>query len=358
MAKPEQSRSKRGGTRRAAINLTDLRRSIKQLGDVDPSELELAERAMRSELRALQRSAAKRLESAGAGATALDKAGAIRADYETKRARLLKRHKTDIARAESAMGRRRALGIASRREALEALANPRLPFTAPSIVVKPLLIWATSDRPHSTILVNSHADPIGLSWGQVALDASSLPASGENTFRLQFWYLWQNDRDYYEVVNPKALLVLDGGCTVTADTGIFSGGESSVACQAVLNPLQWWESPTIPDPFQTDRVWDVFNVSASGGGLFSASDIDGVTLDSTIRELRYDLFVIPPKETAVILVQVSFYCDLDDGTIDIDFASTPPNDYPHSIQCQLQLELLTAPGLSGPVTLGNPVVSG
>src|SRR5829696_7033083 len=140
MAKPKQSRSKRVGTRGAAINVTDLKRSIKQLGDVDPSELQLAERAMRSELRALQRSTAKRLESAGA-ATALDEAGAIRADYETKRATLLKRHKRNIARAESAMGDRQALGIASRRQALEALANPKLPFTGPSFVVKPLLIW-------------------------------------------------------------------------------------------------------------------------------------------------------------------------------------------------------------------------
>jgi hypothetical protein len=81
-------------------------------------------------------------------------------------------------------------------------------------------------------------------------------------------------------------------------TGIFSGGDVSVHCQTVLNPMQWWETPTIPDPFQTDRVGDVFRVSASGGGLFSASDFDGETLDSVVHRLRYEHVRHPAEETA------------------------------------------------------------
>jgi hypothetical protein len=330
---------------------------VKTIGEIGPSDLEVAERAMKRELRALRRSTAKRLESTRAGVISLERATAVQADYETKRARLLKRHKSAIAKAKSAMATRRPAALESRRLALEALANPRLPFSPVSIVLKPFLIWATSDQPHSNMLVNSHADPIGMSWGQVATEASSLP-NGSNNLRLQFWYLWRNERDYHEVVNPKALMIFDGSCTVTAETGVFSGGDASVACQAVLNPMQWWESPTVPDPFQTGRVWDVFGVSASGGGLFSFSDFDGKTLDSAVHELHYEHFVIPPREMAVILVQVTFYCELEDGTIDIDFASTPRNDFPHSIQCQLQLDLLTAPGVNGPVTLDDPLASG
>jgi hypothetical protein len=60
----------------------------------------------------------------------------------------------------------------------------------------------------------------------------------------------------------------------------------------------------------------------------------------------------------VILVQVTFYCDLEDGTIDIDFASTPRNNFPHSVQCQLQLDLLTAPGVNGPLTFDNTMALG
>ena len=359
MANQQQSRSRRGGQRPAAVNLTELTRSLKEFTGGDVSELELAERSMERELRTLRRSTGKRLESTIAAAMNVDKAKTILADYETKKTRVLDRNRRAKAKAKAAVDKQQTLGIASRREALEALANPRLPFTPPSVVVKPILIWAKSDFAHSNMLVESHADPIGVSWAQVALkNVTSLPPHGENTFRLQFWYLWQNERDYYEVVNPKAWVYLDGNCTVRANTGIFDGGKSSVSCQATLNPMQWWESPTVPDPVQPSRWWNVFAVEADAGGFLSAGAIDGETLAQRSRELRYDLFVIPPGAAAVILVEVSFYCRVDDGSIDIDFASMPAMRSPLSIQCQLQLELLTAPGITGPVTLGNPVVSG
>jgi hypothetical protein len=359
LAKQQQSRSRRGRTRPAALNLTELKRSLKEFEDADGSDLELVERAMQRNLDALRRSTAKRLEAAVTDAVDVQRAKAILADHEAKQTKVLERNRTAAGKAKSAMDKKRTLGAASRRRALEALANPRLPFTPPSVVVEPILIWTKSDFAHSNTLVESHADPIGVSWAQVELkNVTSLPPQGENRFRVQFWYLWQNERDYYEVVNPSAWLYLDGNCTVRANTGVFDGGKSSVSCQATLNPMQWWESPTVPDSVQPSRWWNVFSVEADAGGFLSAGDIDGVTLSSSSRELRYDLFVIPPGAAAVILVEVSFSCRLDDGSIDIDFASTPAGAFPRSIQCQLQLELLTAPGLTGPVTLGNPVVSG
>ena len=125
-----------------------------------------------------------------------------------------------------------------------------------------------------------------------------------------------------------------------ANTGIFDGGKSSVDCRAYLTPIEWWnQPPTFPFHPGSQYWWYVFSVSADGSGFWTVGDIDSTTLSGATDELRYDLWAIPPRAAARFDVEVVFNYDVDDGSIEIDFASTPS----HSIGCLLQLELLTAP---------------
>jgi hypothetical protein len=360
MARQEQSRSKRRGSRRTAINLTDLKRSLKELKGGEPSEVEVAERAMRKDLRALRRSVAKRLEPLVVDGIDVDKAKAILADHEEKRTQLLKRSKSAVLKAMAAVGNKQALGVADRRRASEIPATPGFPFTPPSVSLTPVLIWAKSDRPRSNILLDSNASP-DLSVARVAMTATELPPDGEETFRVTFYYLWINDHDYYEVVNAKCFMVFSGICTVTASTGIFDGGTSEVNCSVSLSPLEWWKQPTTtPKPSQPSQSWNVFSIEADAGGLFSLKSIGRVPLSGINHDLRYDLFVIPPGMAAMFNVEVLFECSVDDGSIEMDFASIPDEPFQRhaGIGCGLELELLNAPGAIGPVSLGGGVISG
>jgi hypothetical protein len=109
-----------------------------------------------------------------------------------------------------------------------------------------------------------------------------------------------------------------------------------------LSPVEWWNQPPTYPVHQPSGKWDPFYISADGGGLFSPKfEMDAKILDGVVHSLRYDLLVIPPRAAMRFNVDVIFDCEVDDGSIEIDFASTP--NYANSIGCQLQLELLTAP---------------
>lgn len=358
MARKEQSRSKRRGSRGTPINLTDLKRSLKELKGGEPSELEVAERTMRRDLRALRRSVTRRLEPLLVAGIDVDKARTILADYEKKRSQLLRRSKSSFDKA-LAGGNKHTRGVTERRPAWESVARRGFPFTPTSVRLKPILIWAKSDRPRPNILVDSNASP-GLSVARVSMTTTELPPDGDETFRVTFYYLWINEHDYYEVVNAKCLMVFSGTCKVTANTGIFDGGTSGVNCSVSLSPLEWWKQPpTTPNTSQPSRSWTVFDIEADAGGLFSLEDYDHAYLHSVNHDLRYDLFVIPPGMPAMFEVEVVFSCSLDGGSIELDFASWPGEPVYTGIHCGLELELLTAPSAIGPVSPGGGgVISG
>ena len=165
MAKRVQSKSGRRGHRDETIDIEGLKRAIKTSPAREPVGVEASEAAMRRELTALRRSMTKRLEPLITKGIDATKAQSILADYEKKRAQLLKRKQAEVKKAVAAQGKNQAQGIAGRRRALEILATPGVPFTPTPVTLKPFLIWAT---PSNTIL-DSHTDPIGPSWAKISL---------------------------------------------------------------------------------------------------------------------------------------------------------------------------------------------
>lgn len=344
MAKRGKPRSERIGSRDDAIDIEEIKRTVKALQDREPPGVEASELAMRRDLLALRRSVAKRLAPLvvqGADDTA---AKTILADYEKERNKLLKSKKSEVEKAMSALGDNQTQGIAGRLKALEILATPGLPFTPTSLTLSPFLIWAKNP---SNMLLDSHSDPVGYSWAKISLSRTEIPPDETGT-SLTFYYLWSNPSDYYAVVNANCSVVFNGTCVATAHTGIIDGGKSDVYCAATLSPSEWWnQPPTYPSTlYQPQAAWIVFTVAADGGSFLSLDDVEPAFLSGTARDLRFVLFAIPPGAAAVFAVNVLFNCSIDDGSIAIDFASKPN----YSIACLMQLELLTAPSIA--VTAG------
>jgi len=346
MAKRDKPRSNRIGRRDDSIDIREIRRAVKASQGGEPPGIEASELAMRRDLLALRRSLGKRLEPLVAKGVDVTRAKTILADYENRRAQVLKSKVSEIDRAMAALGDSRSQGIAGRRKALEDLAMPGLPFTPTTLTLKPFLIWASDP---SNMLLDSHLDPVGYSWAKIWLTRTEDPPpvrtdSGyyeQEMPTLVFYYLWSNPSDYYAVVNVKSSAVFNGICTTTANTGFIIGGWTKLECTAKLVVKEWWNQP--PQAWQASG--QVFLIVADGGGVWSleTGDLEIETLSGVTRDLRYDLFRVPPGATAVFEVQVRFDTIIDDGSIGIDFSSQPY----YSISSFLQLELLTAPPILG-----------
>jgi hypothetical protein len=346
--KQDKPRSPRVSSRADQVDIRAVERTVKALQDQERPGVDTAALALRAELSALQRSAVERLEplvAKGVDVTAVKK---VLADYEKERTRFLKGKMPEIERAMST-GEQRSEAAAARRQALEVLAIPGLPFTPTTFTLKPFLIWATNP---SGMLVDSHADPTGYSWAKVSLSMDKLP-SGSNGYassKLVFYHLWTNPSDHYAVVNAKCKAWFNGIASVTANTSLLGGTVTSLSCTASIQPLEWWnQPPTYQPPHGWEHYSSAFSITAVGGGVWSleTGDLEVATLPGLIREMRWDLFSIPPAATAVFEVTILFSHQLydDHGHIAIDFASRP--DY--SIASLFQLELLTAPSVGSPI---------
>jgi hypothetical protein len=338
VAKRDKPQSEHVGTHHDAIDIEEIKRAVKALPGPPPG-VEASELAMRSELRALRRSLAKRLAPLVVKGADDPAAKAILADYEKEREQLLKSKTSEVEKAMSARGESRSQGTEGQRKALEALATPGLPFTPISFALRPFLIWTYP----TNMLTDSRSDSLGHSSAKISESRSGSLNENET---LTFYYLWSNSSDYYAVVNAHCSTVLNGKCLANANTGIFDGGWVGVSCSATLSALEWWNQPPTYPPYQPEAMWNVFGLLADGGSFLSLDDLQLAFLSENAHDLHYVLFPIPPHSTAVFELIVAFHCYVDDGWVQIDFASQPN----FSISSLLQLDLLTAPSMA--VTAG------
>jgi hypothetical protein len=183
--------------------------------------------------------------------------------------------------------------------------------SAYELLDKPFLIWQSQgiDFPET------HIEPANSS---AKFNYFSDRSSGYQD--LSFYFLWENPSDKFAVMNIDAYLVLNGFCSVVDGRSLFSGNRSSnLYMQTRLTIHEWWKQPPTFPLHQTDQLRHVLSLSANGG-LLSGGDIDARHIFRGY-DLRYNLFLMPPKGVAVFQVTLYFYYSTDEGAITVNFAS-------------------------------------
>ncbi|GAB2175897.1 hypothetical protein [Dongia sp. agr-C8] len=225
--------------------------------------------------------------------------------------------------------KQRLAGLANTRAALEQLAGiPHLTTNIP--VPTPFFIGA---RP-AGFLEDSSIAP----FNNVAKPSLHVSQNTDGrSAKISFYFAWQNPIDFLAVLNCSADVIVNGHVKNLADDGIFTGGTARVKLRTELNifvgPL------TIS--FQQGQKADIDTISAEGGGIF---DVGAVGDRDVVASTHLSAANIQVEGSRIAVFEVAFVADysIDDGSIDIDFASGD-----RSVICPaLNIELLTPPGPS------------
>lgn len=258
----------------------------------------------------------------------VDKFEKILAENQDISRRIQDKQQADAVTRSAAVQKMFRQGIADRRKVLEYL--PALPPVAPAnyvVVDKPFLIWPTN----GISLDASDIAPWN-SWAKMTFDTNQQTVQfGDQTFfglyleeDLSFYYLWENPSDRYAVINVDGYLVFNGFCKAHAPGGIFAGDrEADLNVDAHLYLLEWWNQPPTQPLGEADQSQGLVSLSASAGDMF---DIHGTTRSQPIfrgRDLRYNLFLIPPNGVTVFEVTASFsyHIGLNGGDVHADFST-------------------------------------
>jgi hypothetical protein len=280
---------------------------------------------------------------AGLDVAKLDQmAGQIQRDEREAFAKLAAEAAAHSARDSQAL--RHAL--AERRKALELLNTiPIIPPAGPSRIVldKPFLIWQTPRLEAS--LVDTTIEPLHSS-----VRASINTNTGFDYTQFNFYFFWQNDSDYFAVVNVDTSLILNGFCEIEAATGFLSGDRCGLTLTGQLSLLELWDQtngqPAQP-LFESSQMRAVASLDASGGGFWSSPDIKSQIFVNDAFDLSYSLFPVQGHSVAVFEVSLVVQYGFSEGGGDltdlifVDFADEGKN---RSVICpSVNLELLTAP---------------
>jgi hypothetical protein len=342
MAVQEQS-----GFESGAIDIEAIKQAVKAAPASAPPGPDAA--AVRGKLLALRRSAAEQLEPLVEELAAAQAAKPVIADYNRKRRELLKSVKAELDEEMSALASSRSHAMAARRKALDLLAASDPLFAPVFLTLKPFLIWASP----SNMLVDSHIDALAFSWAKLSRSHEvdywdpGFPAAQFDYLwndRLTFYYLWENPSTQHVVLNAKCSMVFNGVCVAAADTGLIYGHTTGLGCHVKLIPVEWWNQPPTDAHLQQQSSSSVFIIQAESGGIWTleTGELAVKWLSAVTREVRYDLFVVPPGAVAMFRAEVLFAYELADGHVGIDFATQPS----YSISSLFQLELLTTPALA------------
>lgn len=262
----------------------------------------------------------------------IDKFEKILAENQKISHRILERQKADAVKQSAVIQNMLRQGIVDRRKTMEYLSTltpPVPPAITPYYVVvdKPFLIWPTN----GISLDDSSIEPWN-SWAKITFDTNQQTVQfGDQTFfdlyleeDLSFYFLWENPSDRYAVINVDGYLVFNGFCKTHAPGGVFAGDrEADLSVDARLSLLEWWNQPPTQPLGEADQSQGITSLSAYAGDTF---DIHGTTRSEPVfrgRDLRYNLFLIPPQGVAVfeLTSAFSYHIGLNGGDVHADFAS-------------------------------------
>ncbi len=231
------------------------------------------------------------------------------------------------ARQYAQAHKQRLAGLANTRAALEQIAGTAY-LTTPIPVATPFFIGA---RP-AGFLEDSSIAP----FNNVAKPSLHVTQNTDGrSAKISFYFAWQNPIDFLAVLNCSADVIVNGHVRNTAEDGIFSGGTAKVKLRTELNIF----IGQLTISFQQGQKANIDTISAEGGGIF---DVGAVGDRDVSASTHLSASNIQVEGARIAVFEVAFIADysIDDGSIDIDFASGDRS----VIVPALNIELLTPPG--------------
>jgi hypothetical protein len=223
----------------------------------------------------------------------------------------------------------RLAGLANTRAALEQIAGTAY-LTTPIPLATPFFIGA---RPVG-FLEDSSIAP----FNNVAKPSLHVTQNTDGrSAKISFYFAWQNPIDFLAVLNCSADVIANGHVKNTAEDGIFTGGSATVKLRTELNVFV---GPVVIS-FQQGQKANIDTITAEGGGIFDVGAVGDRGVSATTHLSATNIQV---QGSRIVVFEVAFVADysIDDGSIDIDFASGN-----RSVVCPaLNIELLTPPGPS------------
>jgi hypothetical protein len=238
-----------------------------------------------------------------------DKFEQIREQHQAELERIVAARKAEAVKHSAFATETFLDGMASRNQIAEELSQS----TNFEILSTPFLIWPTTGLEFPEL----HYER-GNSWSKFSFE--SYKALGSEN--VSFYFLWNNPSDRYAVINVDGYLVVNGFCRAGSSGGFWQGDRwSNLDLQANLVPLEWWKQPPTQPLWQANQHRAVLSLSTRTGGFFDVGAVEVAPIMFQSFDLRYQLFLVPPNETAVLVVCLSIHYFNSEGYVAVDFTT-------------------------------------
>lgn len=219
------------------------------------------------------------------------------------------------AALKNARGARKVLAAATaqRLKVIKGLASQDGQASERFLLSKPFLIWPTQglEMDDAQYIQNNSFAKVQVSTSGTRYDA------------LRFYYLWDNPRNAYSVIDIDGFIIFNGNIQVGSGGGVFPGDRwSQVTIDGVLEIYEWWtQPPTQPYP-QPDQTVEAANLYFQSDGW---SETGGILPLPIFRgyDLRCTQFIVPPLGTVVLAVtaKINSANGSDSSNSVVDFSS-------------------------------------
>jgi len=123
--------------------------------------------------------------------------------------------------------------------------------------------------------------------------------------RLFFVYVWENPSENHALVNVGTYVVLKGHCQAGLDRPpIYQFvAVADLIVGVELQLFEWWNQPPTNPLFQQSQKVEPVDLHCNAFGPFSTGETKSQTIFDGY-DLKYSLFVVPPKGVAVFYVSM------------------------------------------------------
>ena len=273
---------------------------------------------LRSKRRAEQRKLAEKFLPPVLAQTGYDKREfeALRTQAREEAQRAFEQQKSALVSYSPSIGASLRAKFETLRQARSAF-GPPYPFLNFVVLDTPALIVPTPGVGFD----GAHIEPDNTT---VQFDTSwQSPNTQNGVEEVSFLFFWQNPASTNAVVDVESYLALNGFCSAWAWGGDpFSVDTAVIDLYAYLDVLEWWKTPPTSPPAQGLQQAKIGAVVAEASGLLSLGDYvsEAFTGDSSIYDVSYRGFVVPPHATALFEVRFGVVHDImGGGSLSLDF---------------------------------------
>jgi len=229
--------------------------------------------------------------------------------------RLAETQKAEIIKHSASASKSMQSNFDILRGVVEATPVPtRLPFDN-WVFLDPFLIFSQS----GDLDVRATIEP-GNNVAKVTGEWNTPPPDHYGYSDVSFLFVWGNPRDTYTLVRVASVLGLNGYCSAFASGGFYANDYTWLSIAANLGLFVYTPRDYPAPPYQSAQRNEVAQLSAFGGGWFGVGELKSTAIAGSY-EVSYDQFIIPPRGVAVFEVSLELLHYIDDGWIQVDFAS-------------------------------------